>query len=230
MHKFTFWARESGAKVHNYVISGLFHLVLFFRLCSNTPMIRYILIDLDNTLYPASSGLDREIDRLMTLFVADYLRISREDAHYLRRTNAVPYGTTLQWLRMEFGFHDLDRYFEAVHPRNVEDYIPYDPLLPETLDAIALPKAVLTNSPMEHADRVLARLGVADRFSRVFDIRYNRFQGKPYQETYRGVVRDLGQDIENVLFVDDMPRYLHPFRDLGGRGLLLDEEIGRANV
>lgn len=189
-------------------------------------MVRHLLIDLDNTLYPASSGLDREIDRLMTLFVARYLRISFEDAQYLRRTNAIPYGTTLQWLRIEFGFHDLDGYFEAVHPKNVEDYIPADPQLPRILDAIDLPKAILTNSPREHADRVLAHLGVADRFSRVFDIRHNRFQGKPYQDTYRNVVAALGRRIDEVLFVDDMPRYLLPFRDLGGRCLLVDEDGG----
>lgn len=199
-------------------------LVLFFRTCSNTPMVRYLLIDLDNTLYPASSGLEKEISRLMSLFVAQYLRISVEDAQYLRRTNAIPYGTTLQWLRTEFGFHDLDGYFDAVHPKNVEDFIKPDPQIAKTLDSIDLPKAILTNSPREHTDRVLAHLGVADRFSRIFDIRYNRFQGKPYRDTYKAVLQALGQKISDVLFIDDMPRYLQPFQDLGGHCLLVDEE------
>lgn len=187
-------------------------------------MIRFILFDLDNTLYPASSGLDRAISHLMSDFVADYLRITWEEAHLLRKTVAVPFGTTLQWLRLAYGFHDMDAYFEAVHPKNLEDYIPYDPALEATLESISLPKAILTNSPIEHARRVLSRLQVEKYFPRVFDIRYNKFRGKPYSDAYHNVIREIGEDIKHVLFVDDLPHYILPFRNLGGHGLLVDEE------
>jgi putative hydrolase of the HAD superfamily len=188
-------------------------------------MINFILFDLDNTLYPKSSGLDKEIDRLMTEFTGAWLRISRAEALELRKTEAIPYGTTLKWLNQKHGFRDQDKFLEAVHPKNVEAWISPDPELRSMLDAIDLPKAVLTNSPMEHAVRVLERLGIKNHFTKIFDIRYNRFTGKPNPEAYQRALRDTGQDdIRRVLFVEDLPRYLIPFRDMGGQAVLVDEQ------
>jgi putative hydrolase of the HAD superfamily len=187
-------------------------------------MIRYILFDLDNTLYPSSCGLDREIDRKMTEFVASYLAISIEQAHGLRKSEAIPYGTTLQWLRLKYGFHDLESYFAAVHPENVESFIDYNPDLVSMLKSIPLPMAVLTNSPMEHARRVLNHLRLEEFFTGVYDIRFNGFRGKPYPEAYHAVIDKIGTPVSEVLFIDDLPRYLIPFKDLGGCALLVDEK------
>jgi putative hydrolase of the HAD superfamily len=186
-------------------------------------MIRYLLFDLDNTLYPASCGIEREIDRRMTAFVSEYLRIPEREAWSLRKVDAIKFGTTLQWLRLEYGFHDMERYFEAVHPADVGSYIRFDPGLIVMLAGIPLPKAVLTNSPMEHARRVLGHLQIGEQFTHVFDIRYNRYRGKPYKEVYRKVLAEIGKNIEEVLFIDDLPHYLTSFRELGGQGLLVDE-------
>jgi len=187
-------------------------------------MVRFLLFDLDNTLYPSSSGLDREIDRRMTIFVADYLGLSPEEARLKRKSEAIPFGTTLTWLREAHGFRDEDRYLDAVHPVEVGAYIAYDPELPAMLDRIDLPKLVLTNSPIEHAERVLARLQIADRFGGIIDIRYNRFCGKPHREAYDNGLKAVGaSSAEEVLFIDDLPRYVLPFREIGGQGLLVDE-------
>ncbi|MDR2587996.1 MAG: HAD family hydrolase [Spirochaetales bacterium] len=187
-------------------------------------MFEYLLFDLDNTLYPKSSGLDREISRRMTAAAAGFLGISFEEALALRRTKMVAFGTTLTWLTEECGFTDREGFLAAVHPENVGDFIARDPGLCAMLDAIQIPKAVLTNSPREHALRVLSCLGIQDRFSRVFDIRYNGFRGKPERGAYLGPLEELGQDIRGVLFVDDLPHYLAAFREMGGRVLLVDED------
>jgi putative hydrolase of the HAD superfamily len=77
---------------------------------------------------------------------------------------------------------------------------------------------------MEHALRVLERLEIKNQFTKIFDIRYNRFTGKPNPEAYSRVLNDIGQDIRQVLFVEDLPRYHIPFRDMGGQGVLVDEQ------
>lgn len=187
-------------------------------------MLGYILFDLDNTLYPKSCGLDREVNRRMTEFTADYLGVSLVEARRLRETEAIPYGTTLKWLCGSRGLRSPEDFLIAVHPENVGDYIQPNPELRAMLISMGQPRAVLTNSPVEHARRVLGCLGIEDQFSSVFDIRYNGFLGKPGVETYRKVMGEIGVDIADVLFVDDMPRYLVPFRDLGGRILLVDED------
>ena len=187
-------------------------------------MIKALLFDLDNTLYPASSGLDREIDQRMTAFTARYLGIPEKEAHTLRKTDARLFGTTLQWLREVYGFHDIEEYIQAVHPPEVSQFIRFDPKLVQMLEELPFPKAVLTNSPREHAERVLNCLKITDYFNAVFDIRFNSFRGKPYPEAYQRAVNYLGTKINEVLFVDDLPPYLTAFQALGGFPLLVDEE------
>ncbi len=186
-------------------------------------MLRLILLDLDNTLYPESLGMDRDIVRRMNEYVAGYLGISERAALELRRERARNYGTTLEWLIAEQGFADPEAFFAAVHPEGEEYCIAVDPELARTLDAVELPKAVLTNSPSEHAHRVLRKLGVADRFAAIYDIRFNSLKGKPWPEAYRRACEASGVGVDEVLFVDDMPKYARGFLDLGGKALLVDE-------
>jgi putative hydrolase of the HAD superfamily len=186
-------------------------------------MLRLILLDLDNTLYPESLGMDRDIDKRMNEFVALYLDLPYKQAFELRRERAKKYGTTLEWLTVEHGFADPEVFFAAVHPEGEEYCIEKDPELARVLDAVELPKAVLTNSPSEHARRVLAKLGVADRIGAIYDIRFNSLRGKPHADAYRRACEASGVAVDEVLFVDDMPKYVRGFVELGGRGLLIDE-------
>jgi putative hydrolase of the HAD superfamily len=186
-------------------------------------MLRLVLLDLDNTLYPESLGMDRDIVKRMNAYVADFFGVSAHRALELRREHARKYGTTLEWLMAEHDFTDTEAYFAAVHPDGEEYCLEKDPELARALDAVNLPKAVLTNSPSEHAERVLRKLGVADRFEAIYDIRFNALQGKPHAEAYRRACEASGVAVEDVLFVDDMPKYVRGFLDLGGRVLLVDE-------
>jgi putative hydrolase of the HAD superfamily len=186
-------------------------------------MLRLVLLDLDNTVYPESRGMDLEIVKRMNEYVANYLGITVHAALELRRERAKHYGTTLEWLVAEQGFSEIEAYFAAVHPEGEEDCLDADDELARALDAIELPKAILTNSPSEHARRVLRKLGVADRFSAIYDIRFNGLKGKPRPEAYRRACEASGVGVGEALFVDDMPRYARGFADLGGRALLVDE-------
>jgi putative hydrolase of the HAD superfamily len=189
----------------------------------STCMLRLALFDLDDTLYHHSIGMGDEIVGRMSRYVAGYLGLSLEEAIELRRREAVKYGTTLEWLRAEKGFVDVEEYFAAVHPEGEEGILSEDPELARVLDAIDLPKAVLTNSPAEHARRVLARLGVADRFEAVYDIRFNELRGKPWPDSYRRSCEAMGARVEDSIFVDDLPKYVRGFLDLGGKAYLIDE-------
>lgn len=181
-------------------------------------MIDYLLLDVDNTLYPQSTGLGLEMSRLMTGFVARFLEVEEPTAEQMRREARGRHGTTLAWLLAEAGLEDADPYLEAVHPIDLSRWITDEHAAEarETLDAIDLPASVLTNSPREHAERVLDRLGLCDRFERVFDLRSNGFVGKPDPSVYHRVLDELEIRANTTLFVDDMLQYLLPFRDLGG--------------
>jgi putative hydrolase of the HAD superfamily len=181
-------------------------------------MIEYLLFDVDDTLYPRSCGLGDEMNRRMSLFVADYLRMDLESANALRVEARRRYGTTLKWLRVEHGLENVDPYMEAIHPQDLSPWITsgHAAEVRDVLERIDLPASVLTNGPAEHALRVIDRLGLNRRFERIFDLRGNNLEGKPARSVYLRVARELGLRFESTLFVDDVVQYLLPFRNLGG--------------
>jgi len=186
-------------------------------------MLRYLLFDLDNTLYSQSLGMEHDIARRMTEFVASYLGLPFDEARELRSVEARRYGTTLEWLTKTRGFSDPEGYFAFVHPEGEEYCIEPDPALGLLLDSIPLPKAVFTNSPREHAERVLRKLGIEGRFQAIYDIRYCELRGKPHADACLRVCAACGAGIGETLFIDDLPRYVEGFIAAGGRGLLIDE-------
>ncbi len=192
-------------------------------------MLRYLLFDLDNTLYSQSLHMEADIARRMNEFVAGWFGISYEEGKELRRAEARRYGTTLEWLATEKGLRDPEPFFAAVHPEGEEYCLAPDPALGGLLDSIPLPKAVFTNSPREHADRVLRKLGIEACFEAVYDIRFCSLRGKPRAEAFRLVCAACGSEPSETLFVDDLPRYVEGFLAIGGRGLLIDETGAHAS-
>jgi len=186
-------------------------------------MLRLLLLDLDNTLYSDTVGMEREILMRMNKYVARFLDLDISEAAEIRRDRSRRYGTTLEWLMAEHAFTDTESYFAAVHPEGEESVISRDPALQRLLESIDVPKVIFTNSPLEHATRVLAKLGVADLFGGVYDIRFNRLKGKPHGEAVRRVLADCGVKPEESLLVDDLPKYVRGFVEAGGHGVLLDE-------
>jgi putative hydrolase of the HAD superfamily len=184
----------------------------------------YLLFDLDETLYPASSGLMQAVSERMNFFVAEYLGLSKKQAGELRRNLSLRHGTTLTGLMREHGLEDAERYLAYVHDVDVERILPRDPELAPALRAIPLAKSVLTNSPLEHALRVLDHLGVHELFERVFDIRFNGLAGKPDAAVYGRVLAALGRKPKAVMLIDNRLDYLLPFQALGGMVLLVDED------
>jgi putative hydrolase of the HAD superfamily len=186
-------------------------------------MIRALMFDLDNTLYSEKTGMEIHVVERINAFVAFYLGIPVSQAHLIRREGAKRFGTSLEWLVFEKGFSDPDAYFRAIHPEDEVDCVPEDPLLGKLLDSLPYEKLILTNSPMEHAQRILEKLGIQDRFAAVYDIRYNGFVGKPHPKSYLKVLEDSGLDVESTVFIDDLPKYIRGYQALGGRAILKDE-------
>jgi putative hydrolase of the HAD superfamily len=186
-------------------------------------MLRYLLFDLDNTLYSSRFGLEDGVRLRMKKYVAGFLGLSVEEAWQQRMETGLRYGTTLEWLINEKGLTDVESYLSFVHPPDEASNLQPDPDLRKILESIDIPKAILTNSPKEHADRILAKLEAADLFTHIFDIRQCAFRGKPRPEVFNNALNTLRVTIEETLFIDDYPHYVEGFIALGGRALLMDE-------
>jgi len=186
-------------------------------------MLKVLLFDLDNTLYSDTVGMERDILVRMNRFVAKTLDLDLSEAAEIRRDRTRRYGTTLEWLMAEHGFTEPESWFAAIHPEGEESAIQRDPSLRRLLESMKLPKVIFTNSPMEHAERVLDKLGIRELFDRVYDIRFNGLRGKPHSEAIRRVLADCDVDAPESLLVDDIPKYVRGFVEEGGHGVLLDE-------
>jgi putative hydrolase of the HAD superfamily len=173
-----------------------------------------ILFDLDNTLYPVSSGIMQTLDTRIIEYVCRRLQITEEQALALRQEYLATYGTTLRGLHEHYGV-EHEEYLAYVHDFATDAFIDSDAELDHLLGQIQARKAVLTNSPSEHAERVLRRLGIAQHFSHIFDIRFLAFQPKPHAAGYQRALDILNARGPHSALVEDTLRNLAPARALG---------------
>ena len=188
-------------------------------------MIKHLILDLDNTLYSARYGLEKEVSRRIEVFLSGTLGLSRDESEDTHRSliREQGYGTTIEWLMAEKGFTDIDGYYAAIYPENEGEVLQSDPSLREFLESIPLPKAILTNAPQIHADNILDRLGIKDVFQYIFDIRLNNYRGKPHREAFSLALQKMGAQPGSTLFVDDYPEFVAGFVKFGGKAVLMDE-------
>jgi putative hydrolase of the HAD superfamily len=185
--------------------------------------IRAILFDLDNTLYPATSGVMQHIDRRIGEYVEQILGITGDEALNIRRHYYSTYGTTLRGLQQHYPHVETDEYLRFVHDVAIEEFLARDAALDDMLARLDVPKVIFTNSPREHAERVLQALGLAHHFERIFDLRYFNFVAKPDPASYAHVLDELGVEGSEALLLEDTTHNLPPAKDLGITTILIAE-------
>jgi putative hydrolase of the HAD superfamily len=183
--------------------------------------LKFIIFDLDETLYPRSNGLMREIGRRIQTWLCDHMGLTWDEAVLLRDRYYRRYGTTLGGLVAE---HEIDAqaYLAFVHDIPLEDYIHPNPALGAMLDGIPLRKVVYTNASADHGWRVLNVLGVADYFERVIGIEEVGLRNKPRQDAYEQVLVLLDAWGPECIMVEDSARNLRPAKALGMTTVLID--------
>ncbi len=187
-------------------------------------MIRNLIFDLDNTVYPMTSRMCMGVGGRIAEYARRFYKLAPSEAPAIRTQALKIYGTTLEWLKAG-GFTDVEDYFSFVHPASEIEELDKAPELARLLDSIDMPKIILTNAPGEHAEHVLEFLEVRDRFHEtICDIRMNDFKGKPQKESYLNALRLLGGNTDDTLFLDDYPVYVEGYAALGGTSVLVGSE------
>jgi putative hydrolase of the HAD superfamily len=182
---------------------------------------QYLILDLDETLYPRRTGLMDEIGRRMLLYLTSRMSFTPDEAADVRKRFFVRYGTTLRGLQIEYQV-DTDEYLQFVHDIPLENYIEPAPALDAMLGRMPLPKAIFTNADATHALRVMERLGIAHHFPVIVDIHAAGFHCKPEPEAYRRLLSILGATGPACILVEDMARNLRPARQFGMTTVIVD--------
>lgn len=171
------------------------------------------VFDLDNTLYPVSSGIHHLMDVRIRGFVARFLRLDDAEAHRVQKSYFRGYGTTLSGLMAEHGA-DPYEYLADVHDFPL-DAMDDAPRLAGRLAALPGRKLIFTNADAPYARRVLDRLGLADIFDDIVDIHAISYRPKPAQHAYDVLLAKTGIDPARSIFFEDMARNLAPAKAMG---------------
>ena len=185
------------------------------------------IFDLDNCLYPASTGLFELIDERMGVFIQQLLDCDPVEAKRVQKAHFHEHGTTLAGLMRE---HDVDphHFLEEVHAIPL-DRVSRDERLASALARLPGRKIVFTNGDAPYARRVLAALGISERFDELHDIHASELRPKPDEHGYRLLLDRLAIDPAHAVMVEDMAQNLKPAKKLGMTTVWVDNGSERGN-
>jgi putative hydrolase of the HAD superfamily len=183
------------------------------------------VFDLDNTLYPHHLNLWQQVDERIRDYIADFLKVTREEAFRVQKDYYRRYGTSMRGLMTEHGMKP-DDFLDFVHQ------IDHSPLTPNAALGAAIErlpgrKLILTNGTRRHADAVLARLELDRHFEDVFDIIAAELEPKPSPQTYDRFLAAHGVDAGKAAMFEDLARNLAVPHALGMTTVLVVPEHTR---
>lgn len=191
--------------------------------------IRDWVFDLDNCLYPASTGLFSLIDVRMAAYIQRLLDCDAVEAKRVQKSHFHAHGTTLAGLIKEHGVDPHD-FLTDVHDIAL-DRLQCDERLARLLPRLPGRRFVFTNGDAPYARRVLERIGVLEHFEHLHDIHANSYRPKPDPHGYELLCRRFAIDPAHALLADDMVQNLAPAKALGMTTIWVDNgsERGKHN-
>jgi putative hydrolase of the HAD superfamily len=171
------------------------------------------LFDLDNTLYPTASGFMVEIERRMTSYVERLTGLPRDEAYRLQKKYLAEYGLTLSGLIEHHGVDPAE--YHALFDDLPLESLAENPELIAAIERLPGRRLIFTNANDVHAERVLARLGLARLFDDVFHIALSAYVPKPNRVAFEAIDAAHGIDPKVTAFFEDSERNLEPAAELG---------------
>jgi putative hydrolase of the HAD superfamily len=183
-----------------------------------------LFFDLDDTLYPNTSGLWQAIKGRINLYMTERLGVPEKDAPALRESYFKMYGTTLRGLQARHNV-DTEDFLAFVHDLPLADYIQPDPVQREVIASLPGRKLIFTNADANHARRVLAALNLGDLFETIVDIHAVAPYCKPMPESF-AIAQEFADepDPRKCVMIDDLPRTTRAALEAGMASLLYGTE------
>ena len=179
------------------------------------------LFDLDNTLYPPSSGYLLAIEERIKQYFVRLTGLPDDEAWALQKRYLVEGGSAVPGL---IAHHNADPH-EFL--RDVHD-VPLDLLTPDSVLRAALTRLpgrrlVFTNGSEWHARRVLDRLAIADLFHEVFHTEAAGLIAKPDPRAFDALIRAHAVTPATTAFFEDRAVNLKPAAELGMTTVLVGD-------
>jgi len=190
-----------------------------------------LFFDLDDTLYPSSTGLWLAIKDRMNLYMRERMGIPETDVPVLREQYFKMYGSTLRGLQARHEV-DVEDYLAFVHDLPLKDYLTPNPTQREIIASLPGRKLIFTNADVCHARRVLAALQLEDLFDDIVDVNAVAPYCKPMPEAF-AIAQELANepDPRRCVVIDDLPRTTRAALEAGMASILYgtDEPTAEAS-
>jgi putative hydrolase of the HAD superfamily len=191
-----------------------------------------IFFDLDDTLYPSSSGLWKAIKERMNIYMRERMGFPEDQISAIREKYFLQYGTTLRGLQAH---HDIDvqDFLAFVHDLPLKDYLAPNPTLRSLIASLPTRNLIFTNADSAHADRVLNALGLRDLFDTIVDVNVIDPYCKPMPESFQLAMKAAGEtDPSKCVMIDDIHRTTRAAKDAGLFSILYNDVFpeGSANA
>jgi putative hydrolase of the HAD superfamily len=183
-----------------------------------------IFFDLDETLYPSSSGLWSAIRERINAYMHERMGFPPEQIEVLREQYFREYGTTLRGLQANYSV-DMNEYLAFVHNVPLEAHLNPDPELRGVIESLPARKFIFTNADSHHANRVLDVLGLQGLFDGILDVHILAPYCKPMPESFELALQAAGSpDPRTCALLDDQARITRAARSLGLYAILVGKD------
>ncbi len=180
--------------------------------------------DLDDTLYPPSSGVWQQIGSRINLYLRDRLGLPADQVQSIREKYFREYGTTLRGLQANHNV-DMEDYLAFVHDIPLARFIKPDPRLRAAILALPARKFIFTNADGNHARRVMEAVGLQGLFDGIIDVHAIAPYCKPMPGAFELALEQAGKpDPHLCVLLDDQGRITRAAHTLGMFTVLVGKE------
>jgi len=184
--------------------------------------VKYWIFDLDNTLYSGKTKVFEQVDKKMTKYISEKLKVSPEEAKKIQKSYFHEYNTTLNGMIKNHKINPSE-FLEFVHDINI-DFLEKDEKLEKEIKKLNGKKIIFTNGSRKHAINVITRIGIEKYFDDIFDIVDSNFVPKPSIEPYKKLVEKHKIDPNLCVFVEDIARNLKPAYEMGMKTIWIEND------
>jgi putative hydrolase of the HAD superfamily len=181
------------------------------------------IFDLDNTLHNASPHIFPHINRSMTAYLQEHLRLSEQEANALRIHYWQRYGATLSGLMRHHGTDPAHFLWHTHQFPELERMVLRQSRLRHVLRALPGKKVVFSNAPRHYALDVINLLKINNLFDDVIAVEQTRYRPKPDFFGFRHVMRRHRVRAAECVMVEDSLENLQAAKRLGMRTVWISE-------
>lgn len=188
--------------------------------------IKYVLFDLDGTLYSSKSGIEFQIPPLMVEQTSIELFIDKEESKKLLRLYREEFKSAVLGLKKYHNINPFEFYQKVYEKINISQIEKYCGLKEHIENLSKIVKIyLLSNSNESHVARVLNKLEIYQYFEDLFSVEYANFIRKPNQIAYEIAIENMGANSSEIINIDDSYLNLEVANKIGLHTILVSNGI-----